>query len=247
MNESLDWKNFYRNQYGGHWRRFSEDLAQQPYHVRYQNLCLSAVREVKGRILEVGAGRGDLLSKMPPDRAGLFGCDISIENITACADRFRRMERPVHLCHADAEQLPYGSESFDAVYSLSVLWYLPDYRAAVREMFRVTKPGGLVLFDMYNAWHITTLTNHAWRILRRLAGHELGRTKMAAVSPLEKLVRPLAMEYHIYGNYLLLPAGLPALKEAGNLCRFVPSMAYAMSEGPMRHLAHKLLVAAKKQ
>ncbi|MBN2325913.1 MAG: class I SAM-dependent methyltransferase [Candidatus Omnitrophica bacterium] len=247
MNELSPWKNFYRKQYGGHWRRFSEDLAQQPYHVRYQDVCLASVRKAKGRVLEVGAGRGDLLLKMPPDSAELFGCDISGDNIAACADRLRRTGRPIHLCHADAEQLPYGSDSFDAVYSLSVLWYLPDYRSAVREMFRVAKPGGLVLFDMYNAWHVTTLSNHLWRILCRLAGRELGRTKMAGVSSLANVVRPLAREYHIYGNYLLLPAGLPWLKEAGNLCRFAPSMAYAMSEGPMRRLAHKLLVAATKR
>lgn len=247
MNESSNWKSFYRKQYGGHWRRFSQSLAQQPYHIRYQETCLAPIREIRGSVLEVGVGRGDLLSRIPHESCQVYGCDLSEGNIAGCAERFRAMKREAHLCHGDAENLPYGADCFDAVYSLSVLWYVPDYRKAIHEMFRVAKPGGLVLFDMYNAWHITSLSNHGWRILCRSLGRELGRTTLATVSSLAAEVAPLASDYHIFGNYLLLPAGLPVLKEAGNLCRFVPALAYAMSEGPGRCLAHKLLVAAKKR
>ena len=247
MNETSNWKSFYRKQYGGCWRQFSASLAEQPYHLRYQETCLAPVREVKGRVLEVGVGRGDLLSRMPADTGALFGCDLSEGNIAGCAARFQEMKREAFLCHSDAEQLPYGSDSFDAVYSLSVLWYLPDYRAAIREMFRVAKPGGLVLFDTYNAWHVTSLSNHVWRKICRTMGRELGRTTLATASALKEAVEPLAKECRVYGNYLVLPAGLPVLKEAGNWCRFVPSLAYAMSEGPFRSLAHKLLVVARKR
>lgn len=247
MNQLSNWKSFYRKQYGGHWQQFSQSLAQQPYHVRYQETCLASIREIRGRVLEVGMGRGDLLSRIPHETCQLYGCDLSEGNVASCAERFREMKREARLCHADAEQLPYGNNSFDAVYSLSVLWYVPDYRNVIREMFRVAKPGGLVVFDMYNAWHITSLSNHCWRYLCRAMGRELGRTTLATVSSLTEVVAPLAVDYHIYGNYLLLPAGLPVLKEMGNLCRFIPSMAYAMNEEIMRSLAHKLLVIAHKQ
>lgn len=247
MRDSSHWKIFYRKQYGGHWRQFSQSLAQQPYHIHYQEICLAPIREIRGRILEVGVGRGDLLARIPHESCELHGCDLSESNVNGCAERFRELGRNVSLCHADAEHLPYGRDFFDAVYSLSVLWYVPDYRTAIQEMFRVVKPGGWVVFDMYNACHVTSLSNHYWRKICRAMGRELGRTTLATVSSLSEAVKPWADEYHVYGNYLLLPAGLPVLKEAGNLCRFVPSWAYAMSEGSLRGLAHKLLVVAKKR
>ncbi len=247
MNDRSGWKSFYRRHYGGHWQQFSQTLAEQPYHLRYQETCLAPVWEIRGRILEVGSGRGDLLERVPGSNGDLYGCDLSEGNIAGCAGRFREAQREVFLCHADAESLPYQSDSFDAVYSLSVLWYVPDYRPVIREMFRVAKPGGLVLFDMYNAWHITSLSNHIWRIFCRAMGRELGRTTLATVSSLKAVVDPLSTDYHMYGNYLLLPAGLPVLKESGNLCRFVPALAYAMNEGSLRCFAHKLLIVARKR
>jgi ubiquinone/menaquinone biosynthesis C-methylase UbiE len=247
MNEPYNsWKSFYRKQYGGQWRGFAQSLAKQPYHVRYQNTCLAPLQHITGRMLEVGVGRGDLLSQMPHESCDLYGCDLSEGNIAGCAERFSELQREVHLCHADAENIPYQSNSFDAVYSLSVMWYVPDYQTAISEMFRVAKPGGLVLFDMLNAFHITSISNHLWRMACRAFGRELGHTSLASPSSLLDAIKSYASEYNLYGNYLLLPAGLPVLKEAGNLCRFVPSMAYAMTESPLRGLSHKLLVVAKK-
>jgi SAM-dependent methyltransferase len=42
---------------------------------------------------------------------------------------------------------PLADESFDLVVTYSVLHHVPDYAALVREMARVTRPGGLVMID----------------------------------------------------------------------------------------------------
>lgn len=242
------WKDFYRKDYSQHWRTFSQELGRQPYHARYQELCLVHLQGIEnGRVLEVGCGRGDLLAFYPPVSNELFGCDLSEGNVRACWQRFHELNREVRLVHSDAENLPFADGYFDAVYSLSVLWYLPDCRRAIEEMFRVTKPGGLVLFDALNVWHVTSLSNHVWRKVCRAFGRELGRTSLSSVSRLKAAVGNKSDDFHIYGNYLFLPAGLPVLKEAGNWCRFVPPFAYAMSEGLARPFAHKLLVAARKK
>lgn len=242
------WKDFYRKRYAGQWEAFAETLSRQPYHVKYQDLCLAPVREIQhGRVLEVGVGRGDLLARYPGPATELHGCDLSEGNLQATRARFAEIGRPADLCLADAEHLPYADNHFDAVYSLSVLWYVPHPAAAVREMFRVAKPGGLVVFDMLNAFHITTLSNHGWRIVCRWFGRELGRTSFSTPTRLARVAEEQAAEFHVYGNYLVLPAGLPVLKEAGNWCRFVPRLAYAMTEGPARILGHKLLVTARKR
>ena len=242
------WKSFYRETYSRHWQTFSQELGHKVYHVRYQERCLAPVKEIEnGRILEVGCGRGDLLAQYPPASNERVGCDLSEGNIIACSERFQETDPSVKLVHSDAENLPFANRYFDAVYSLSVLWYLPDSRRAIDEMFRVTKPGGLVLFDTLNTWHVTSLANHWWRKACRVFGRELGRTSLSSASQLIQTVQPWASEFHVYGNYLFLPVGLPVLKEAGNWCRFFPSLAYAMSEGPARVFSHKLLVVARKK
>ena len=43
---------------------------------------------------------------------------------------------------ADARSLPYGDDSFDAAYLVTVLGEIPDQDAALRELRRVVKPGG---------------------------------------------------------------------------------------------------------
>jgi ubiquinone/menaquinone biosynthesis C-methylase UbiE len=45
----------------------------------------------------------------------------------------------------DARELPYAAASFDAAYLVTVLGEIPDQDAALRELRRVTKPGGRVV------------------------------------------------------------------------------------------------------
>ena len=50
-----------------------------------------------------------------------------------------------HYPEVDAQQLPFGDGQFDWVITDQVLEHLPDPQAAVRESFRVLKPGGVAI------------------------------------------------------------------------------------------------------
>jgi ubiquinone/menaquinone biosynthesis C-methylase UbiE len=50
----------------------------------------------------------------------------------------------IRLCRADAKRLPFPDRSFSVVVSNSLLHHLPDPRAALAELLRVTAPGGLL-------------------------------------------------------------------------------------------------------
>ncbi|MDA0653358.1 MAG: class I SAM-dependent methyltransferase [Proteobacteria bacterium] len=54
----------------------------------------------------------------------------------------------------DAENLPFGDNMFDIVYSWGVLHHSPDTPTAVREVWRVLKPGGKAIVMIYHRWSI---------------------------------------------------------------------------------------------
>src|SRR5262249_59434921 len=52
---------------------------------------------------------------------------------------------------ADATKLPFPDRSFDAVVCQFGLMFFPDKAAGIREVFRVLKPGGQYLFNVWDA------------------------------------------------------------------------------------------------
>lgn len=52
------------------------------------------------------------------------------------------------LLHQDMTRLSFKNESFDLLVTLEVLEHIPDYKKAVKEIFRVMKPGGSVIITV---------------------------------------------------------------------------------------------------
>ncbi len=94
------------------------------------------------RILEVGCGTGAVLADTPPtEGTRLFGVDTARPAL-----RLATRNAPQAACtQGDALRLPYASRAFDIVLCHFLLLWLPDPLAALREMRRVTRPGGCVL------------------------------------------------------------------------------------------------------
>jgi SAM-dependent methyltransferase len=95
------------------------------------------------RVLEAGCGTGYFSHLLQKE----YGWPVVPMDISGEGLRHARMlgvERPVQ---GDACSLPFAAGSFDLVLSLDVLPHLPagEERVAIREMVRVTAPGGIVL------------------------------------------------------------------------------------------------------
>jgi SAM-dependent methyltransferase len=117
-------------------------------------------------VLDVGAGRGHwgrLLSYALPADATVQGVDLEplwVEEATAIAsgaglgDRFGYSE-------AAAQELPFEDARFDLVTCQTLLMHVPDPRVVIREMARVTKPGGLVVAAEPNNRSLTLMTSSA--------------------------------------------------------------------------------------
>ncbi len=88
------------------------------------------------RCLDLGAGTGVSTEELSRSGAYVVGADLSLGMLAAGT------HRGVPLLGADALALPFGDESFDAVTISFALRNIVDPDAALREMARVTKPGG---------------------------------------------------------------------------------------------------------
>ena len=92
------------------------------------------------RILEWAARRG----------AHTFGIDIARSTILQAELAFT--DRPLHAAAADVRRLPFADQQFDAIYSMGTIEHFDDSDVAVREMFRVLKPGGRAIIGVPNRW-----------------------------------------------------------------------------------------------
>jgi len=101
--------------------------------------------------LEVGIGDGANLAFLPAEWS-IFGVDISRVQLGECLRRHEQLSGK--LAWAEAENLPFADATFDATYTVGGFNYFRDHEAALREMRRVTKPGGpVVVADETPALH----------------------------------------------------------------------------------------------
>ncbi len=98
-------------------------------------------------VLDVGCGPGtitvDLAGRVPAGR--VTGIDAAAEALAdARAEAARRDQRNVTFDVGDVRQLGFDDASFDIVHAHQVLQHLADPVAALAEMRRVCRPGGVV-------------------------------------------------------------------------------------------------------
>jgi SAM-dependent methyltransferase len=95
-------------------------------------------------ILDAGCGTGAILQRLGNAEKNV-GIDLAGEAISICRRRGLSNVRQGDIC-----ALPFADASFDAVICSSVLYHewVGDVAAAVREMRRVLRPGGLLLINV---------------------------------------------------------------------------------------------------
>ena len=68
--------------------------------------------------------------------------------------------RGLDVRESSVTAIPFPDASFDVACSFKVLAHVPDIQGALREMARVTRPGGVVLAEFYNPWSLRGLAKH---------------------------------------------------------------------------------------
>jgi len=96
------------------------------------------------RVLDVGCGTGSLTFNIAenPQVLKVVGIDPSVDFVKYV--RSQSIDARLDFEVADALNLPFAKASFDKTLALLVIGFFSDATRAVREMRRVTKPGGVV-------------------------------------------------------------------------------------------------------
>lgn len=99
------------------------------------------------QILDAGCGTGGLINAVRRERPGWQFSGIDLIPL-ACELARQRCAAGTDIREASITALPFGNESFDAVISADVICQVEDADVALREFFRVLRPGGVVVINV---------------------------------------------------------------------------------------------------
>ncbi len=138
-----------------HWHQHIFTSGESPDQGSpWYRLVLEYLVPLQGkRVLEVACGRGGFATVLESRGATVCGADFS-----ATALRIARQKAShdnghssrIAFSQADAHHLPFANGAFDIVISCETIEHLTDPFAALQEMARVCKPGGLLYLTTPN-------------------------------------------------------------------------------------------------
>lgn len=169
------------------------------------------VGKARGRVLELGSGTGLNLELYP--REGLECLTLTEPDphmIRQLRSRVEEIGCAADVIETGAEALPFEDDSYDTVVVTLVLCTVPDQPAALREISRVLRPGGQLLFLEHVRAHQPDLAKwqdrleKPWRFLGdgchcnrdtvaaiRAAGFEVGDVDHGELPKAPPIVKPL--------------------------------------------------------
>lgn len=131
-----------------------------------------ACAQAAGDVLEVAVGTG-LNLRFYPEGTRLTGIDLSSGMLAIARDRASELGLSPDLRVGNAQALEFADATFDTVVCTISLCNIPDYGAAIEEMYRVLRPGGrLVLLDHVasDRWWMLLLQRALEQVTKRTNG-----------------------------------------------------------------------------
>ncbi|HEY1760871.1 MAG TPA: class I SAM-dependent methyltransferase [Bryobacteraceae bacterium] len=169
---------------------YATERERTPYFQAQMAIALSMLAGETGRVLDIGCAGGGEITELRKRGFAVVGIDLSPRMLVFARRRFAG-DAGSHFCRADVERLPFSTQSMDHVVCLGVFEFLQDYQAAILEIHRVMRPGGVVMFAIPSRISLYNLTDRLvsntagplWRMAKRLLGR---KPAVPAAPPLER-------------------------------------------------------------
>ncbi len=130
---------------------YGERILPHVIKLAMRNRQLTPYRErvaaaARGRVLEVGIGAGENLSRFGADVLEVIGVEPAARLAAMARTAARRASPPVTVMETSAEAIPLDAHSIDTVVLTWTLCSVSDPNAVLRELHRVLRPDGRLLF-----------------------------------------------------------------------------------------------------
>jgi len=167
--------------------------AKEPetWKIEERGIFLEELRKNGAKnLLEIGAGIGRDAQFFQDQGLDVLATDLTEENVFHCREKGLQAE-VMDVC-----DLKLLSESFDAVYSLNCLLHVPksEFQAALQNIRRVLKPGGLFFLGMYSGKDDEGIYQDDFAEPKRFFSRWRDETLKQQVSDLFVIFRFLAVE-----------------------------------------------------
>lgn len=135
------------------------------------------------RVLDIGTGDGTYAIEAAARGASVTALDVDQLMLNAATRRAAARGYSLTTQLGRAESLPFGDSTFDVVFAVTVLCFVPDAEVAASDMARVLAPNGYVVIGdlaRYSAWAgkrrvAAWLGAHTWQRARFRSRRELTR------------------------------------------------------------------------
>lgn len=193
------------------------------------------------RVLEVGCGTGLILSRLAAVAQHATGVDLSRGMLA------RAKMRGLDVVQGLANELPFPDHSFDLVCSFKVLAHVPQIETALREMARVTAPGGTLAAEFYNPYSLRYLAKRLSgpRAISRATREDAVYTRFDSARTIRAMLPPSVTLESFRGVRTLVPAA--AVINVPVLGRWFRAAEFAVQDTPLAYLSGFLVAVARKR
>jgi ubiquinone/menaquinone biosynthesis C-methylase UbiE len=117
---------------------------------------------LSSRILDVGCGPGHVTQALAQRGFDVTGVDRSRRLLEIAKRRSSRRNIPLRFLRTPSHNLPFADASFDCSLATGVIYWIEHPESTLREMVRVTRPGGTVsLLDPHCSMSVSRMRHYA--------------------------------------------------------------------------------------